>query len=157
MDAVIRFSVNGRDQRISTDSKRPLLDVLREDLQLTGAKFGCGETRCGACSVLVNGARVFACSTPIASVNGKTITTVEGLAEGEKLHPVQQAFLDEGAYQCGYCIPGMIINTVALLKDKPSPSEDEIRDHMNTNLCRCCGYAKITNAVKRAAALGGGK
>jgi aerobic-type carbon monoxide dehydrogenase small subunit (CoxS/CutS family) len=125
--------------------------VLREDLHLTGAKFGCGEGQCGACSVLVEGKRVFSCRTAIQSVAGKSITTIEGLAQGEQLHPVQSAFLEEGAYQCGYCTAGMIINAVALLRENPRPTQEQIATGMNKNMCRCCSYIKILNAVKRAA------
>jgi aerobic-type carbon monoxide dehydrogenase small subunit (CoxS/CutS family) len=161
MDATISTTINGKAHRLITDPKRSLLEVLREDLQLTGAKFGCGETRCGACSVLIDGERAFSCTTHISAVEGKKITTIEGLCEGEQLHPVQQAFLDEGAYQCGYCTGGMIINAVALLNEHPHPSNEQIVEQMNTNLCRCSGYAKITKAVQRAAdasqAAGGGK
>src|SRR3954466_5627453 len=111
----ITTSVNGTPHTITTDPDRPLLEVLREDLHLTGTKYGCGEGACGACSVLVNGKRVFSCSTQASEVGGKNVTTIEGLATGEKLHPVQEAFLAEGAFQCAHCTPGMIIATVALL------------------------------------------
>ena len=154
MDQSLQLTVNGREHRITTDPDRPLLDVLCEDLQLTGTHFGCGQGDCGACSVLIDGKRFFSCSTAVSEAGGKPITTIEGLADGETLHPVQQAFLDEGAYQCGYCVSGMIINAVALLKQNPHPTDEEIRAGMNGNLCRCCGYAKILNAVHRAA---GGK
>jgi aerobic-type carbon monoxide dehydrogenase small subunit (CoxS/CutS family) len=149
--ANITLRVNGKDVELSTDGDRSLLEILREDLALTGTKYGCGEGDCGACSVLVDGKRVFSCSTPVSRVAGKSITTIEGLADGEKLHPVQQAFLDDGAFQCGYCTPGMICAAVALLGRKPNPSDDEVRDGMNGNLCRCCGYDNIKSAVKRAA------
>src|ERR1019366_4085426 len=107
MDTKINFTVNGKPRTVTTDPRRSLLDVLREDLQLTGTKFGCGEGRCGACSVLIDGKRAFSCRTPISSIQGKTLLSIEGLAVGEKLHPVQEAFLDEGAFQCGYCSAGM--------------------------------------------------
>jgi aerobic-type carbon monoxide dehydrogenase small subunit (CoxS/CutS family) len=145
------INVNNRQHDITTSPTRPLLDVLREDLHLTGAKFGCGEGQCGACSVLVEGKRVFSCRTAIQSVAGKSITTIEGLAQGEQLHPVQSAFLEEGAYQCGYCTAGMIINAVALLRENPRPTQEQIATGMNKNMCRCCSYIKILNAVKRAA------
>src|SRR3954467_7989423 len=151
--ATMQFTVNGQRRAVTTDPDRPLLDVLREELQLTGAKYGCGESRCGACSVLVDGKRVFSCRVPASTVEGKTIRTIEGLADGEALHPVQQAFLDEGAFQCGYCTPGMILATVALLREKPKPTEDEIRSWMTKNICRCCSYPRITSAVRRAAGL----
>jgi aerobic-type carbon monoxide dehydrogenase small subunit (CoxS/CutS family) len=114
MDATITFTVNGRQRTVTTDPQRPLLEVLREDLQLTGAKYGCGEGRCGACTVLVDGSPVSSCVTPVANAEGKTVLTVEGLATGEALHPVQEAFLAEGAFQCGYCTPGMMMATVGL-------------------------------------------
>ena len=151
MNATIAFTVNGKPAHITTDPERPLLDVLREDLALLGTRFGCGQGDCGACSVLIAGKRIFSCQTPISDVAGKEITTIEGLATGEKLHPVQQAFLTEGAYQCGYCTSGMIIAAVALLNEKPRPTEEDIRTGMNGNLCRCCGYAKIVTAIQRAA------
>jgi aerobic-type carbon monoxide dehydrogenase small subunit (CoxS/CutS family) len=134
---------------VTTDADRPLLDVLREDLKLTGTHFGCGLGECGACSVLVDGKRAFSCSTFLADVDGKSVTTIEGLA-GDTLHPLQQAFMEEGAYQCGYCVSGMIMRAAQLLNDKPKPSDDEIREAMNGNLCRCCGYERIVAAVKRA-------
>ena len=151
MDAPINLSVNGNEHRLVTDPDRPLLDVLREDLQLTGAKYGCGEGKCGACSVLVEGARVFSCQVPVAKVAGKSISTIESLANGQTLHPVQEAFLAENAFQCGYCTPGMVMTTMALLKENPHPSDAEIVDAMNGNLCRCCGYERVLRAVQRAA------
>ena len=151
MNQRITFVVNGHEQTVNTDPDRPLLDVLREDLHLTGVKYGCGEARCGACSVLMNGKRIFSCSTAAHSVQGKHLTTIEGLAENGRLHPVQQAFFDEEAYQCGYCTPGMIIATVALLNHKPHPTDEEILAWMDGNLCRCCGYPRILKAVRRAA------
>jgi aerobic-type carbon monoxide dehydrogenase small subunit (CoxS/CutS family) len=153
--ATIRLTVNGQTRDVSTDPDRPLLDVLREDLELTGAKYGCGESRCGACSVLVDGRRVFSCMVPASAVVGKKIVTVEGLARGDELHPVQQAFLDEAAFQCGYCTPGMIMAAVALLDDKPRPTDAEIASGMNRNICRCCSYPKILDAVRRASGQGG--
>ena len=157
MDQTIKFVVNGRERTVTTDPERPLLEVLREDLQLTGPKYGCGEGACGACGVLVAGRRIFSCSTAVRNVRGKEVLTIEGLGEGvnggDRLHPVQQAFYEQEAYQCGYCTPGMIIATVALLNHKPHPSDAEIVAWMNANLCRCCGYPRILNAVRRAAEL----
>jgi aerobic-type carbon monoxide dehydrogenase small subunit (CoxS/CutS family) len=157
MDAVatMNFTVNGQRRTVTTDSDRPLLDVLREELQLTGTKYGCGEAQCGACSVLVNGKRVFSCRTPASSVDGKTVLTIEGLSDGKALHPVQEAFVEEGAFQCGYCTPGMIMTAVALLEEKPKPSDAEIVAGMNRNICRCCIYPKIVEAVRRASGRGG--
>ncbi|NVM56584.1 MAG: (2Fe-2S)-binding protein [Desulfobacterales bacterium] len=150
MDVTVTLTVNGKKKTITTDPRRSLLDVLREEVHLTGAKYGCGEGRCGACTVLMDGKRVLSCVTPVAQANKKSITTIEGLARGDSLHPVQQAFLAEGAMQCGYCTPGMILTTVALLEKNPNPTDEEITTAMNVNLCRCNGYTKILNAVRRA-------
>ncbi len=151
MDATITLTVNGKERTVVTDPERSLLDVLREVLHLTGAKYGCGEGRCGACTVLMDGRRTLSCVTPVAKADKKTITTIEGLADGDSLHPVQQAFLDEGAIQCGYCTPGMILNAVALLEKNPQPTDEQIAEWMNVNLCRCNGYTKILKAIRRAA------
>ena len=150
MDVKVNLTVNGKKRSVTTDPKRSLLDVLREELNLTGTKYGCGEGRCGACTVLMDGKRVLSCVTPVAQANKKSITTIEGLARGDSLHPVQQAFLAEGAMQCGYCTPGMILTAVALLEKNPNPTDEEITTAMNVNLCRCNGYTKILNAVRRA-------
>jgi aerobic-type carbon monoxide dehydrogenase small subunit (CoxS/CutS family) len=147
----ISMTVNGRTREVATETERTLLDVLREDLQLTGAKYGCGEGQCGACTVLVDGKRTYSCRTPVGQMAGKSVLTIEGLASETKLHPVQQAFLAEDAYQCGYCIPGMILSAVALLAENPKPSDEEIVSGMNRQLCRCCGYDNIVAAVRRAA------
>ena len=154
MDTTLRFNVNGQARQVTTDTDRTLLDVLREDLQLSGTKYGCGEGQCGACTVLIDGKRAFACRTRAESVAGKAVLTIEGLADGDKLHPVQEAFLAEGAFQCGYCTPGMILNAVALLKEKPKPTDAETAEWMNRNVCRCCSYTRILSAVKRAAEVG---
>lgn len=146
----LTFLVNGIPQSVTTERDRPLLDVLREDLQLSGTKYGCGEGQCGACSVLIDGRRVFSCRTPVSRAEGKQVRTVEGLAGGQTLHPVQQAFLDEGSFQCGYCTPGMIMAAVSLLEVNPKPSEGEILEAMNRNVCRCGCYAEILRAVRRA-------
>jgi aerobic-type carbon monoxide dehydrogenase small subunit (CoxS/CutS family) len=150
----IEFTLNGKPQRITAEPRRTLLDVLREDLDLTGTKYGCGEGQCRACTVLVNGLPVQSCLTLISSVEGRTVETIESLAPDGKLHPVQDAFIQEGAMQCGYCVPGMILTSVAFLKRKPNPSRDEIVAALNGNLCRCCGYENIVKAVQRAAASG---
>jgi aerobic-type carbon monoxide dehydrogenase small subunit (CoxS/CutS family) len=154
MDQSITLTVNGTKRTVTTDPKRFLLDVLREDLGLTGTKYGCGEGRCGACTVLVDGKPAHACRTTAAQADGKSIVTIEGLAQGEKLHPVQEAFLAEGAMQCGFCTPGMVLSTVALLDANPQPSDPQIVEAMNGNLCRCNGYVKILSAVRRAAGQG---
>lgn len=151
MDATMTLTVNGRRLTVTTDPQRPLLDVLREEVHLTGTKYGCGEGRCGACTVLIDGQREHSCTLPVAKADGKEIITVEGLATAERLHPVQEAFLAEGAFQCGYCTPGMILATVALLKQTPNPTDAEILAWLDGNLCRCGGYPKILKAVRRAA------
>jgi carbon-monoxide dehydrogenase small subunit len=151
MDATITFTVNGKSRTVTTDPKRPLLDVLREDLQLTGTKYGCGDGQCRACTVLMNGKSVASCTTAIADADKQTILTIEGLANGDKLHPVQQAFVDESAFQCGYCTAGMIMGTVALLKEIPKPTDADIVSRMNRHICRCCSYPKYMAAIHRAA------
>ena len=151
MDVTISLTVNGIKRTLTADPERSLLDVLREQLHLTGTKYGCGEGRCGTCSVLMDGKRVLSCLVPVAQADKKTITTIEGLATGDSLQPVQEAFLAEEAMQCGYCTPGMIMTAVALLEKNPDPTDEEIAAGMNVNLCRCNGYPKILNAVRRAA------
>jgi aerobic-type carbon monoxide dehydrogenase small subunit (CoxS/CutS family) len=152
--ATIRFTVNGKARSVDTEPERPLLEVLREDLGLTGTKYGCGEGQCRACTVLLDKQAIVSCVTPVRAAEGRNIVTIEGLAGGGKLHPVQQAFLDEGAMQCGYCVPGMILRTVALLESHPRPTEAQIVEGLNGNLCRCSGYLRILAAVRRAAAAG---
>ena len=152
MDKTITFTLNGQPRTITTDAERRLLEVLREDLDLTGTKYGCGESECGACTVLVDGAAVRSCVRSVASIAGKKLTTIEGLSPNRKLHPVQEAFLAENAFQCGYCTPGMIMGLVALLDRKPVPSDAEILSRMDGHLCRCCGYPSIVRAIRRAAA-----
>ena len=152
MSVTVRFRVNGTERSVTTDPERRLLDVLREDLQLTGTKYGCGEGQCGACTVHVDGEPARSCLLPVSAVGGKSVTTIEGLAHADALHPVQEAFLEEGALQCGYCTGGMILAAVALLREKPQPTDEEIVAGMNGHLCRCNGYVKIVKAVHRAAA-----
>jgi len=147
----VTMTVNGVQRTVSTDPERSLLDVLREDLHLTGTKYGCGEGRCGACTVLMDGKRTLACVTPVSLANKKAITTIEGLAKGDTLHPVQEAFLEEGAMQCGYCASGMILTAAALLQENPNPTDEQIVAGMNGHICRCNGYVKIVNAVRKAA------
>ncbi len=151
MSPTVRFKVNGDEHSVTTDPDRPLLDVLREELHLTGTKYGCGEGQCGACAVYVDGEPARSCLLPVSSVAGKSITTIEGLARGDALHPVQEAFVEEGAMQCGYCMSGMILAAAALLRQKPDPTDEEIVTGMNGHLCRCNGYVKIVKAVRRAA------
>jgi aerobic-type carbon monoxide dehydrogenase small subunit (CoxS/CutS family) len=149
----VSLTVNGEAQSLTVDPERSLLDVLREDLGLTGTKYGCGEGMCGACTVLMDGKPVRSCITPTADAEGKAITTIEGLAQGDRLHPVQEAFAEDGVLQCGYCAPGMILTTVALLRDNPHPTDQQITRALNGNICRCCTYPTILAAVRRAAAL----
>jgi len=151
MDQTITLHINGRDHTVTTDPDRPLLDVLREDLGLTGAKYGCGERQCGACTVLANGRPIFSCATRVGTVRGRKLETIEGLADGETLHPLQQAFIDEGVAQCGYCTPGMIMTAVSLLRRQQKPTEEAIRREMQRNMCRCGTYTRIVRAVQRAA------
>jgi aerobic-type carbon monoxide dehydrogenase small subunit (CoxS/CutS family) len=151
MDISVSFTVNGQAHSVKTDAERPLLDVLREDLHLTGSKYGCGEGKCRACTVFIDDKPALSCVTPVGKVDGKSIVTIEGLATGGKLHPVQEAFLAEGAMQCGYCTPGMVMQTTALLRAKPHPTDAEIIDWLEGSLCRCCGYVRIVAAVRRAA------
>jgi carbon-monoxide dehydrogenase small subunit len=149
----IRFTVNGRefDREVTADSR--LLDLLREDLHLTGTKEGCGEGECGACTVLIDGKAVNSCLVLAPQADGKDILTVEGLAKGDELHPIQRAFVEKGAVQCGFCTPGFIMSTYALLKESPNPSNEEILTALEGNLCRCTGYTKIIEAVHYAAEL----
>jgi aerobic-type carbon monoxide dehydrogenase small subunit (CoxS/CutS family) len=169
MSAEIQLTVNGQSRKLSTEPNRPLLDVLREDLALTGTKYGCGEGSCRACTVLVDGKPVQSCLTPVSATIGKKIETIESLcpnhpkdttdartsasvaAVAQDLHPVQKAFIEHEGMQCGYCVPGMIMTTVALLREKQSPSREEIITALNGNLCRCCGYTNLLKAVEAAA------
>jgi aerobic-type carbon monoxide dehydrogenase small subunit (CoxS/CutS family) len=151
MDKTIAFTVNGQPQTVTSDPRRPLLEVLREDLHLTGTKYGCGEGLCRACTVLLNGKPIPSCVTPVGEAEQQAVLTIEGLAKGGTLDPVQQAFLAEGAFQCGYCTSGMVLGTVALLDDLPKPTDADIRSRLNRHLCRCGTYPAIIKAVHRAA------
>jgi aerobic-type carbon monoxide dehydrogenase small subunit (CoxS/CutS family) len=151
VDVTLNLKVNGQSRTVTTDSERPLLEVLREDIQLTGTKYGCGEGQCRACTVLLDGRPVTSCLTPVSKAAGKAILTIEGLEHNGRLHAVQQAFVDEGAMQCGYCVPGMILTATSLLEANPTPNREQIVEWMNGNLCRCCGYTNIVAAVQRAA------
>ena len=148
----VRFKVNGTSRSVTTDPQRRLLDVLREDLQLTGTKYGCGEGQCGACTVHLDGEPARSCLLPVTAADGRSVTTIEGLAHGADLHPVQEAFLEEGALQCGYCTSGMILAAAALVEREPDPTDEQIAAALNGHLCRCNGYLKIVKAVRRAVA-----
>ena len=150
----ITLNVNNETYDMVAYPNRTLLEVLRDDLHLTGTKESCGEGVCGSCTVLVNGTPVRSCLTLAVAVEGKGITTIEGLNEGEKLHPVQEAFVNHHAIQCGFCSPGMILTSYALLAENPNPTEKEIRRAISGNVCRCTGYAKIVEAVKSLAEKG---
>jgi len=152
---VTELHVNGARRKINADADRSLLSVLRDDLELTGTKYGCGEGQCAACTVLVEGQPTKSCLTKVGSVAGKRIITIEGLAPEGKLHPVQQAFLEADALQCGWCTPGMILGAVGLLQRTPNPSEREIVSGMNGHICRCGTYPRIVKAVQMAAKKGG--
>ena len=147
----VSLTVNGHDHHLDVDEKTPLIYVLRNDLGLKGAKLGCGLEQCGACMVLVDGKTEFSCSTPVAAFENRAITTIEGIGTTENLHALQQAFVTERAAQCGYCIPGIMVAAKALLDTNPDPSEEEIREALLDNLCRCGTHAQIIKAVKRAA------
>lgn len=150
---MVTLTVNGQSHQIEADADTPLLYVLRDELHLHGAKYGCGLGQCGACTVMVNGEAVFSCVTPVLLLEGKEITTVEGLGTVDNPGPMQQAFIEEQAAQCGYCIPGMMMRAQALLQNNPGASEDEIRAHMEPNLCRCGTHIRIVAAIKKAGGL----
>jgi carbon-monoxide dehydrogenase small subunit len=147
----IHITINGRPREFDVEPSKLLLNLLRDDLDLTGSKYGCGIGECGACTVNVDGKPVLGCMTLAVDCNGKSVETIEGLSDARELHPIQQAYLDEGAVQCGFCTPGFIITTKALLTENPDPSEAEIRNYLKGNLCRCTGYVNIVRAVQKAA------
>jgi aerobic-type carbon monoxide dehydrogenase small subunit (CoxS/CutS family) len=151
MPPVHDIRINGKTVRVEADRERPLLGVLRDDLGLTGAKYGCGEGRCGACTVLIDGTPTRSCITKLGAVAAREITTIEGLERDGKLHPLQEAFLDAGAMQCGYCTCGMIMAGVALLRENPQPTRQEIVEYMDGNICRCGTYPRIIAAFRKAA------
>ena len=151
MKHTITVTVNGDAYCLAVDSSRTLNEMLREDLNLTGTKFGCGTGDCGACTVMVDGKILSSCLTLAVEVDGKSVTTVEGLAtSGEELHPIQTSFIEKGAIQCGFCTPGMEMSALALLDNNPNPSEGDIRHALSGNLCRCTGYKKIVEAITHA-------
>jgi len=151
MQRTISFTVNGKPVRVTVDDERMLLWVLRYDLGLTGAKFGCGEGLCGACTVIVNQEAVLACVTPVKEVAGKQVLTIEGLSRNGRLHPIQEAFLMHHAFQCGFCTPGMILHAYALLQKTPRPARADIIRHMDGHLCRCGSHHRIVTAIQEAA------
>jgi carbon-monoxide dehydrogenase small subunit len=151
MKHLVQLMVNGREHEVAVHANRTLLELLREDLGLTGTKHGCGEGDCGACAVLLDGVAVNACLVLALEAAGAHVTTIEGLAQGGQLHPLQQAFVDAGAVQCGFCTPGMILVAKSLLDASPTPSEPEVRQAISGNLCRCTGYQKIVEAILLAA------
>jgi aerobic-type carbon monoxide dehydrogenase small subunit (CoxS/CutS family) len=152
----IRFRLNGKTVTLNADPNRTLLWVLRTDLSLTGAKYGCGEGLCGACTVVVDGRAVRSCQVRLGAVQGRAVTTIEGLAQGGKLHPLQEAFQEHGGFQCGYCTPGMIMNAYALLLENPRATRAEIREGMEPNLCRCAAHQRILAAIEAVAGQRGG-
>ncbi len=151
MEEKIRFTLNGKKTEITTEPNQTLLWVLRNQLGLTGTKYGCGTGFCGACTVLINKEPSRSCSIPVSDIAGKDVITIEGLARGGKLHPVQQAFVDHDALQCGYCTPGMILTAAGMLMKNPSPTRQQIIDGMEDNLCRCGAHTRIIDAVETAA------
>ena len=151
METKITLTVNGQERSIVTDPQRSLLDVLREDLHLTGTKYGCGEGQCRACTVLAEGKAIPSCITSISDIDKQSILTIEGLSEGGRLHPVQEAFLAEGAFQCGYCTTGMILQAVEILKEDPKLSRTDVAARMQRHICRCGTYPAILRAIHRAA------
>jgi carbon-monoxide dehydrogenase small subunit len=148
---IIRFTVNGEEKEIEAAPDRRVVDLLREDLGLTGTKESCGMGECGACTILVDGVTRLSCLMLAAQLQGRSITTIEGLGSKEALHPVQEAFVEKGAVQCGFCIPGMVLASVDFLREHPAPTREEIRKGLSGNLCRCTGYHKIVDAVEAAA------
>ena len=151
MATITELHVNCTHRRIDADGERSLLSVLRDDLDLTGSKYGCGEGRCGACTVLVDGRPTRSCTTPVSAAAGKQIRTIEDLAHGDRLHPLQEAFLRADAFQCGYCTPGMIMSALALLTQQSDPSREDIVRFMGGNICRCGTYPRIVTAIQDAA------
>ncbi len=150
MKELIEFKLNGKKVKLEADSDRMLLWILRTDLELTGTKYGCGEGYCGSCTVLINNKAERSCSIPLKEVKGKEVTTIEGLSRDGKLHPLQKAFAENDALQCGYCTPGMIMNAYGLLKNIPKPTHSQIIDGMENNFCRCAAHERIVKAVKTA-------
>jgi carbon-monoxide dehydrogenase small subunit len=152
MKKIIVFTLNGREVSAEVESHKMLLQVLRDTFQLTGTKDGCGQGECGACTVLVDDKSINSCLYPAFEVDGKSVTTIEGLVgEGNKLHPIQEAFVENGGIQCGFCTPGMIMSAKALLDENPNPTDEEIKKGISGNLCRCTGYVQIVDSIRKAA------
>jgi len=147
----MKISINKTDRDLDVNPESSLLDILRQEIGLTGTKYGCGEGNCGACTVLVDGEATRSCITPVGSVAGRQVTTIEGLAAGDLLNPVQQTFVEESAFQCGYCTPGFVISATALLSRNPSPTVTDIKSALSGHICRCGAYVRIVKAVQRAA------
>ena len=156
MNTTIRFVLNGHPVALEGDDERMLLWVLRTDLELTGTKYGCGEGLCGACTVMVAGKAVHACTTALKAIAGKEVVTIEGLARDGRLHPLQQAFIDHGAFQCGYCTSGMLMDAAVFLSGHPKPTREEIIRHMEHNLCRCGTQQRVIEAIESVVAATGG-
>lgn len=146
----IRFNLNGEAIELQADPSMRLIDLLRDELKLTGTKEGCSEGECGACTVIIDGVTANSCLVLVSQIQGRSVTTIEALEQGDKLHPIQQAFIDAGAVQCGFCTPGMVLSAKALLDTNQSPNEDEIKRSISGNLCRCTGYKKIEKAIQIA-------
>jgi aerobic carbon-monoxide dehydrogenase small subunit len=153
----INFTVNGKPCQLSVSQSKTLLELIREDLGLTGTKEGCGLGECGACTVIIDRKTVNSCLVLAAEADGKAITTIEGLADGDQLHPIQQAFVDNGGFQCGFCTPGMVLSAKVLLDENPNPTDEDIKKGIAGNFCRCTGYTKIFASIKAAAKTMGGK
>lgn len=152
----IELTINGKRRRFNVEANKLLLNLLRDEMHLTGTKYGCGIGECGACTVHLNGEAVLSCMVLVVDIDGGCVDTIEGMADGEKLDPIQEAYLEEGAIQCGFCTPGFIMSTKALLRENPEPTEGEIREYLKGNLCRCTGYVNIVKAVQSAAKKIGG-
>jgi aerobic-type carbon monoxide dehydrogenase small subunit (CoxS/CutS family) len=152
----IELTINGKRRRFDVESNKLLLNLIRDEMHLTGTKYGCGIGECGACTVHLNGEAVLSCMVLAVDADGGCVDTIEGVADGGQLDPIQEAYLEEGAVQCGFCTPGLIMSTKALLRENPDPTEDEIREYLKGNLCRCTGYVNIVRAVQSAAKKIGG-
>ena len=151
MKTTITLTINGREHRLEVEPKTTILQLLRERFHLTGAKYGCGIGECGACTVIKDGKPILGCQTLAVTCDGSSIETIEGLSDGKDLHPMQEAFIDEGAVQCGFCTPGMVLSAVSLVAEKPEPTTEDIKEALRGNLCRCTGYENIMRAVKEGA------